>query len=157
MATLTVQQFATADGAGQAVPVLGRLAVDDAALVEWEAGDRRPRIRQLTETASSGAIGDGFWSLLLGLVFFVPLLGAEIGAAAPGALSGALADVGIDDHFINRVRDRVTPGTSALFLLTSDSEDPMIGAAFAGGSSTEPITTRLDPQQEAALRAVFGD
>ena len=71
-------------------------------------------------TVRPSELGAGFWGLLFGLVFFVPLLGAAIGATT-GALAGALADVGIDDHFINRVRDQVTPGTSALFLLTSDA------------------------------------
>jgi uncharacterized membrane protein len=156
MATLTVWQFATSDGAGLAAPILEPFDIDDAALVEWEAGARKPRTRPLSGPVSNGALGVGFWGLLLGLVFFVPLLGAEIGAAT-GALAGALADVGIDDHFINRVRDRVTPGTSALFLLTSDDEVDRIRHAFALGSRPELIVTDLDPLHEAALRAVFGD
>ena len=41
--------------------------------------------------------------------------------AAMGALTGSMADVGIDDKFINGVKERVTPGTSALFLLSSDA------------------------------------
>ena len=61
-------------------------------------------------------MGGSFWGLLFGLIFFVPLLGAAIGAAT-GALAGSLTDVGIDDAFINKVRDQVTPGTSALFVL----------------------------------------
>ena len=61
-----------------------------------------------------------FWGLLFGLIFFVPLLGAAIGAAT-GALAGSLTDVGIDDEFINKVRDQITPGTSALFVMTSDA------------------------------------
>ena len=40
-----------------------------------------------------------------------------VGAAA-GALAGSLADYGIDDDFIKNVREKVTEGTSALFLLT---------------------------------------
>ena len=58
--------------------------------------------------------------MLFGLIFFVPLLGLAIGAAS-GALFGSLADVGISDSFIKSVRDQVTPGTSALFLLSSDA------------------------------------
>jgi uncharacterized membrane protein len=30
-----------------------------------------------------------------------------------------MADVGIDDDFIRSVRDEITPGTSALFLMSS--------------------------------------
>lgn len=156
MATLTVWQFAEPDGAARSADLLGQLvlgdplAIHDAAVIEWEAGDRKPRTRQL-----AGELGSGFWGLLFGLVFFVPLLGAAIGATT-GALAGALADVGIDDHFINRVRDQVTPGTSALFLLASESAVDRVHDALAGLRPTV-IATDLDDDQEAALRAVFGD
>ena len=43
--------------------------------------------------------------------------------AAGGALGGSLNDVGIDD-FIRQVREKVTPGTSALFALTSGATAP---------------------------------
>jgi uncharacterized membrane protein len=156
MATLAVWQLDSADDASRSADLLERLVRDDllvvhdTAVVEWETGERKPRTRQL-----AGELGAGFWGLLFGLVFFVPLLGAAIGATT-GALAGALADVGIDDHFINRVRDQVTPGTSALFLLTSDSVVGRVHDALAGLRPTV-ITTHLDDDQEAALRAVFGD
>jgi uncharacterized membrane protein len=77
--------------------------------------------------------------------------------AATGALAGSLADVGIDDHFINRVRDQVTPGTSALFVLSSDAVVDRVHDAFAEGPRAELIQTDLDAEQEAALREVFAD
>jgi uncharacterized membrane protein len=48
---------------------------------------------------------------------FVPLLGMAVGAGL-GALAGSLADVGIGDESIREVREQVTPGTSAQFLMT---------------------------------------
>lgn len=162
MATLTVWRFDTPDGAEVASRILEKLAKDDAlllhdaAVVEWQPGKRKPTTRQLTPTAATGALGGGFWGLLFGLIFFVPLIGAAIGAAT-GALAGALADVGIDDHFINRVRDQVTPGTSALFVLSSSAVVDQIHAAFASGPRAELIFTDLDPAQESALREVFAD
>jgi uncharacterized membrane protein len=166
MATLAVWQLGSADDASRAADLLDRLVRDDllvihdAAVVEWERDDRRPRTRPLNDDAPAGALavgalGAGFWGLLFGLVFFVPLLGAAIGATT-GALAGALADVGIDDHFINRVRDQVAPGTSALFLLAPDSVVGHVHEALASMRATM-ITTHLDDDQEAALRAVFGD
>jgi len=151
MATLTVWPFDTADGAGRAAHLLERLDVEGVTVVEWPAGDRRPRTSELV----AGGLDAGFWGLLLGLVFFVPLLGAAMGATT-GTLTGALADVGIDDRFINRVRDQVTPGKSALFLLTSDAATVRVHDAFAAGPGAELITTELDADQEAALRSVFG-
>ena len=83
-------------------------------------GAKRPTTRQLHNLASAGALGGAFWGLLFGLLFFVPLLGMAIGAAA-GALSGSLTDVGIDDDFIKRTREEITPGTSALFVMSADA------------------------------------
>jgi len=50
--------------------------------------------------------------MLFGLLFFVPLLGMAVGAAA-GAITGSLVDVGIDDDFIKSLRKEIQPGTSA--------------------------------------------
>ena len=47
----------------------------------------------------------------------MPLLGMAVGAGL-GALAGSLADVGIGDESIREIREQVTPGTSALFLMT---------------------------------------
>ena len=93
---------------------------------EEEAED--PAARQ--HHARPGPSAASFWGLLFGLIFFVPLLGAAIGAAT-GALAGSLTDVGIDDTFINKVRDQITPGTSALFVMTSDAVMDKVHAAFA--------------------------
>jgi uncharacterized membrane protein len=163
MATLTVWRYDTVDCARTAADRLKELAlkdglvVRDAAIVVWEPGQGKPRTHQLNPTTTAtGALGGGFWGLLFGLIFFLPLLGAAIGAAT-GALAGSLTDVGIDDTFINRVRDTVTPGTSALFVLSSDAALDRIREAFAGGPPGELIFTNLTDDQEAALRAVFAD
>jgi len=160
--TLTVWRFKSADGAETASKTLQQLAtqnlisVHDAAIVRWEEGAKKPKTRQLNSTVGAGALGGSFWGMLFGLLFFVPLLGAAIGAAT-GALSGSLTDVGIDDGFINRVRDEVTPGTSALFVMTSDAVMDKIHDAFAGQEPPELIFTNLNTEQEAALREVFGE
>jgi uncharacterized membrane protein len=91
---------------------------------------------------------------LFGLIFFVPLLGAAIGAAA-GALAGSLTDVGITDSFIREVREKVTPGTSALFLLSSEAVYDRLAAELQGFDA-ELISTNLSNEQEAQLRDAFG-
>jgi uncharacterized membrane protein len=122
-------------------------------VVSWEAGKRKPKTRQLHDTTARGALGGGFWGLLFGLIFFVPFLGLAIGAAS-GALFGSLANVGISDSFINSVRDQVTPGTSALFLVSSDAVLDRVKAEFPGNNA-ELISTNLSAEQEAKLREVF--
>jgi uncharacterized membrane protein len=162
VATLTVWRYDSPEGARRAADILADLdraqqvVVEDAAIVTWEPGQRKPRTKQLTGTSSAGALSGGFWGLLFGLIFFVPLLGAAIGAAT-GAIAGSLTDVGIDDGFINRVRDQVIPGTSALFVLSSDADLDRVHAAFAGGTRGELIHTNLTAEQEAALREIFGE
>ncbi|WP_265523600.1 DUF1269 domain-containing protein [Oerskovia flava] len=163
MATLTVWKFETPDGAQQAEDALFRLQkqeliqVQDAATVSWEEGKKKPKTRQANSTTAAGALGGTFWGLLFGLLFFVPLLGAAIGAAS-GALGGALADVGIDDDFIDSVRSKVTPGTSALFVLTSGGVlDRVHDALQAEGFDGQLIQTNLSEDEEAKLRAAFDE
>jgi uncharacterized membrane protein len=71
-----------------------------------------------------------------------------------GTLAGSMRDVGIDDDFIRSVQEQVTPGTSALFALTSDAVLDKVKAAFAG-TQAELLTTNLSAEQEARLREVF--
>jgi uncharacterized membrane protein len=161
MATLTAWRFPTADGADEALQVLERLQkeelirVQDAAVVTWPAGRKRPKTEQLHSLTGMGALGGSFWGLLFGLIFFVPLLGLAVGAAM-GALAGSLTDVGIDDDFIRDVREKVTPGTSALFALTSDAVPDRVAEAFRE-TQAELISTNLSAEQEARLRETFSE
>ena len=82
MATLTAWAFNTVDGAEQASQRLQGLQsqelikLQDAAVVSWEPGKKKPKTRQLSNMTAAGALGGTFWGMLFGLIFFVPLLGA---------------------------------------------------------------------------------
>ena len=89
------------------------------------------------------------------MIFFIPLIGMAVGAGI-GALSGSLADVGIDDEFINTVREKVTPGTSALFALTSGATEDRVIEELKQ-FDFEIISTNLPEEQEQKLREVFGE
>jgi len=161
MATLSVWKFNDPNGAENAAEILEGLQkqelvkIHDAATVTWPEGKKRPKTRQLHHLAGLGALSVSFWGLLFGLLFFVPLLGLAVGAAV-GGLSGSLADVGIDDDFINGVREEVQPGTSALFVLTSDAVLDKVRDAFAG-TKPELIHTNLSDDEEARLRDLFAE
>src|SRR3954467_989197 len=159
MATLTAWAF---PGVGDAEATIDKLKslqsqqlinIQDAAVVSWEVGKKKPKTRQLNNLAGVGALGGAFWGMLFGLLFFIPLLGLAIGAGL-GALTASMADVGIDDGFINSVKQRVTPGTSALFLLTSEAVTDRIKDSF-DNLSPELIASNLSAEQEAKLREVF--
>src|SRR4051812_380137 len=124
MTTLTALKFPTADGAEMMLAKLEDLQtqqliiVQDSAIVTWPVGAKKPTTKQLGSLTGVGALSGAFWGLLFGLLFFVPILGLTIGAAM-GALAGHFSRYGVDEKFIKQVRDKVTEGTSALFLLTS--------------------------------------
>lgn len=158
-ATLTVWKFPTAEGAENVENVLKRLqreqvvTIEDAAVVSWPTGERKPKTRQLNNLVGAGALAGTFWGMLFGILFLMPLLGAAIGAAT-GAIGGKFTDIGIDDDFIDEVRAQITPGTSALFLLTSNVVLDKVREALPGGQA-ELIHTNLDSRQERNLREVF--
>jgi uncharacterized membrane protein len=161
MSTLSVWRFDTPEGAAHAEDALLELqeqelvTVHDAATVSWAAGAARPRTTQSRSTTGAGALGGAFWGLLFGLVFFIPLIGAAVGAGF-GALGGALTDVGIDDDFIASVRADVSPGTSALFLLTSHAVVDQVKASLERQDIHGTLLqTNLSEEQERTLRRVF--
>lgn len=161
MATLSVWKFPTAEGAERAAATLEGLAkqelikVHDAATVSWPRDAKKPKTRQLSNLAGVGALGGMFWGLLFGILFFIPLIGMAIGAGM-GALAGSMRDVGISDEFINNVRDQIKPGTSALFVMTSEAVIDRVHEAFAG-QSAQLIQTNLSHEEESKLREVFTD
>ena len=159
MATLSVLKFPTADGADQMLGTLQSLQkqqliqIHDAARVVWPQGAKSPKTKQLMNLAGAGALDGAFWGMLFGLIFFVPFFGLAIGAAM-GALAGKFSDYGIDDNFIKQMRDKVTEGTSALFLLTSGAVmDKVVDAVK--GMDFEIISTSLSGEEEDRLRAMF--
>jgi uncharacterized membrane protein len=160
MATLSVLKFPTADGAQQTESTLLELQkqhlieVQDAAIVTWPQGKKQPKTQQLHSLTGQGALMGAFWGMLFGLIFFIPFFGLAVGAAM-GALSGKFADYGIDDNFIKQTRDKVTEGTSALFLLTSGAIVDKVVDALKG-QTFEILSTNLPKDKEAELRAAFG-
>jgi uncharacterized membrane protein len=159
MATLTAWKFDSPYGADDALATLEKLQgealiqLQDAAVVSWEPGKKKPTTREMHSTKKAGAMGGAFWGFLFGLIFFVPFLGMAIGAAS-GALFGSMADVGISDSFIKSVRQKVTPGTSALFLLSAEAVIDRVSDEFKD-NRPELISTNLSAEQEAKLREAF--
>ncbi len=161
MATLTVLKFGSVDGAEKGLKLVEDLqkqaliTLHDAAVVTWPTGARKPKTRQMSDRAGVGALDGAFWGMLFGLIFFVPFFGMAIGALL-GALSGHFADYGIDDRFVKDVRAKVTEGTSALFLLTSDAVTDRVIEAAKTLPKFEIVATNLPKDQEDKLRTAFG-
>jgi uncharacterized membrane protein len=161
MATLTVLKFSTPDGAQtmlgkiQAPQKAELIKIQDAAIVSWPQGKKSPKTKQLVDLAGVGALQGAFWGMLFGLIFFVSFFGLAVGAAF-GALGGKMADYGISDDFIKKTREKVTEGTSALFLMTSDAVQDKVLEELKG-SEFELIASNLTKEQEEQLKAAFAE
>ncbi len=159
MSTLTVLKFSSPEGANQMIDKLVELQkaeliqVLDAAIVTWPEGKKAPKTRQALNLPALKALDGAFWGMLFGLIFFVPFFGLAVGAAM-GALSGKMADYGISDDFIKSTREKVTEGTSALFLLSSNAVEDKVLAELKG-IQFELIASNLTTEEEDQLRAAF--
>jgi uncharacterized protein DUF1269 len=67
--------------------------------------------------------------------------------------TGGLARIGLPDEFLDRIRARNAPGTSALFLLTRDDVPSLLREAVA--ESRPEVFPPSRPDQETALRHAF--
>jgi uncharacterized membrane protein len=159
-AYLTVVRFDSPDSAAPAADLVahlvadGRLDLDGGVTLAWAHGAGRPVSGRVLEGAGRGSLDAMFWNLLLGVIFYVPMLAAAVGASSCGELA-PLHDVGIDEGFVNRVRDEVTPGSSALFALGShDTLDALTDALAA--QRVKVLAVEVHDEHLDALRAVFG-
>jgi len=132
------------------------IQIQDAAIVTWPQGAKKPKTRQTHSIAAAGALSGAFWGMLFGLLFFVPFFGLAIGAVM-GGLMGKFSDYGIDVNFIKQVQGKVTEGTSALFLLTSGAVVDRVLEELKKLPKFEIIQTNLSKEQEDQLRAEFGE
>ncbi|HET6593169.1 MAG TPA: DUF1269 domain-containing protein [Xanthomonadales bacterium] len=160
MATLSILRFSTAGGVAAAldeVRVLsaaGRLAARDLAMMSWEPGQRVPETRCVAMPLPNLPMGPSFWNLLFGHLFFLPAAAAAAGAALQ-SMRWSLAGLGIRDDFLLTARERLTPGTSALFVLTDDANvDPVI--MLLGDLPFTVTSTNLSTRQLESLQMAFG-
>jgi uncharacterized membrane protein len=131
----------------------GLVTLDDAAVVVRRP-DGKVKVKQAVNLVGTGALGGAFWGMLIGLLFWMPWLGAAAGALS-GALGGALSDYGLDDGFVKEVGNTIKPGHSALFLLIREATpDKLIDALkqFNG----KILHTSLSKEAEAKLKESFG-
>jgi uncharacterized membrane protein len=128
--------------------------LEDAVVVTKDAKGKT-RLDQAVNLTATGAIGGGFWGLLIGMIFLNPLLGAAIGAGA-GALSGRLNDIGLNDKMMKDIAQSFTPGSSALFvLIRRATTDRVLAGLKSFTGKGKVFQTSLSKDDEAALREVL--
>lgn len=160
MPSLTVWHFPTPLGVDAGELALRRLVeedaitVHDAATAIWMPGADHPDVRRVKHR-SAGAAGRGaFWGALVGTLVLAPVAGAAVGAGA-GAVLERLRRGGVDDATLERLQTLVTPGTSALFVLSSDARPESVRRALVGTEATL-VHAEMDEETEAELRRLLG-
>ena len=108
--------------------------------------------------AASGASTGMLIGALAGLLVLNPLAGMAAGGLAGagfGALSGSLADYGINDEFIKSLGKTIPKGSSALFMLIKRSTPDKVLPEIEP-FKPRVIKTSLSKQQEDKLRVALG-
>ena len=157
MTMLRTWSFGSDLGAQRAARALtGRpresVGVEDVAVVSWPADRRRPLAWQACDVVNEGRLSGAFWGLLFAQLFLLPLGCRLPPSRDPASLDDTLAYLGLDERFVRTVRERVAPGTSALFVLGSCHP-----ATFLLDECPAPLTAVLDDAQTARLHAAFDD
>jgi uncharacterized membrane protein len=117
--------------------------------------DGKVKLHQATNLTVAGAVGGGFWGMLIGMLFLNPMLGVAVGAGA-GALSGYLTDIGVDDGFMKKVGEDLKPGGAALFVLVRKvTGDKVLDRLKDFSGTGKVIQTSLTKTSEDELRKVL--
>lgn len=160
MTAFTVWKFQDADGAEHALKLLKDAEDDhlidvvDHAVVTWPEGSAQPSMRHGHEgTVRAGGKG-AFWGLLAGALFTVPVVGAAAGAAL-GAGAKHAEKLGITGEQLEAMRNEITEGTSALFLVTESGNLDRVGERFRG-VHMKLVQTNLTPAERSTLLETFG-
>lgn len=126
--------------------------MEDAVVVTRDAKGK-VQLHHAVNLTAAGAASGGFWGMLIGMLFLNPLAGFAIGAGG-GALSGKLADIGINDPFMKELGATLTEGTSALFVLVRQSTpDKVLDALTPFAGKGRVLQTSLTKDKEDELRA----
>jgi len=125
------------------------------AVVAVKDANGRLKLNQLFQPVELGAVSGTFWDSLIGLLFMMPLSGAEIGAGAD-AIGSRLTDLGISDNFTRQTARTLRSGNAALFLLIRKLTTDKVLAGLRGVGGPV-LRSSVDETKEDALQAVLAD
>jgi len=163
MSDLVVLDF---DGVGTADEVLTKLrSLQKAHLIDLEdacvvirTAEGKVHVKQSVNLVALGASGGMSTGMLVGalagLLVLNPLAGMAVGGLAGagfGALSGSLADYGINDDFIKQLGATIPNNSSALFLLIKSSTPDKVLPEIEP-FKPKVVKTSLSNEQETKLR-----
>jgi uncharacterized membrane protein len=133
----TVWRFGTIEGAEHVHQLLeqaekdGLVKIVDHAVVTWPVGAPSPEIEHCHDETWRGAGWGAMWGLLVGAMITIPVLGVAAGAGL-GALAKSTEKLGISEEQLTAIGEGLTPGTSALFLVTQSGDLDRLGERLRG-------------------------
>jgi len=158
-ATLTVWLYDSAMGAAAGEVRLkdlqqkDALTVHDAVTVTWIPGAHEPRVGHLRHETTAAASKASVLGALLGSLVLTPVVGAAAGAGI-GALAQRLRGTGIDREFLEKLKARMQPGTSALVVLSSDADLDAVRPVIERGRARGDVKLLLVDLAEGAPEAL---
>ena len=158
MPSLTVWLYPTAFGAQTGELQLRGLVerdairVHDAATIVWMPHDPKPLVRPVKHKLLGSAGRGAVLGAVAGLIVLNPVAGAAAGAGA-GAAIGKARSAGLDEEFVEGIRAKVTPGTSALLVLSSDA-DPAAVREFVKRTEAVLLQAELTPEGQRVLEEI---
>jgi uncharacterized membrane protein len=161
MTAFTVWKFDTPEGAQHAEKLLEQaereeiVKIIDHAVATWPAGADHPTAKQGHDDTWRGTGWGAFWGLLVGVMIMVPVLGVAAGAAL-GALAKSTEKLGIDKEQLATIGRELTPGTSALFLVTQDADLDRLGERMRGTHMKLIETNLTDGERSIVTEALGG-
>jgi uncharacterized membrane protein len=159
--TFTAWKFETLEGGENATAILrdaareGLIRIEDYAVIEWEPGADRPKVKYENRDEARSAGWGALLGVVIGALFFLPLIGAAAGAAI-GVLAKKMDAVGITKEQLDTIGKEVVPGTSALFVVNHDSDRDRLAERFNGLGGTL-IASNLVSGEEDEIRRAFED
>ena len=126
----------------------GKVSFEDTAIIE-RMPDGTARVRhELSGATETGAVIGAVIGAIALSIF--PLAGIAAGALLGGAV-GAAFDTGVSPQFVEDVKDKLSPGRSALFLVVREADADATVAALRGLEG-DVVQTTLDAETEESLR-----
>jgi uncharacterized membrane protein len=121
------------------------LDLEDAVVAVKDAEGKVKLHQTVNLTADGALLGGGFCGSLTGLIFQ---------NAAAGAASGALTDVGVNDHFMKELSATLTAGSSCLFVLVRNARPEKVLEELKG-TGGNILKTSLSHDDESKLQSVL--
>jgi uncharacterized membrane protein len=160
--TLTVWHYDSAMGAAAGEIRLkdlqqqGGLEVVDAVTVTWVPGADGPHVGHLMRQGPAAVAKGSALGVLVGTLFLAPVVGAVAGGGVAG-LAHRLRNSGLDREFLDDVKADITPGSSALVVLSREADLDKVRAFVERGLARGDVrlkVARLRDDAPAELAAL---